>query len=270
MSPIRIACQTYTWEMLGDEWTGKVTDLLDWIADAGYAGIEITNNMIGEFYDRPDDFAGELARRHLALAAFAYSSPSGFTDPQHWEEDLAGARRSLEFLRRFPEPRLGLGGASHPSRENARQKLDQAILFYNEVGHMAAPLDISVNVHPHSHHGSLLESADEYSYLLEGLDPQFVSFGPDTGHIVRGGQDLLACLRTHLGRITHLHVKDATATGQWVVLGQGVCNYPAVMALLESVHYDGWVVAEEESEAARQDGVTAIRQNRAYLHSIGY
>ena len=46
MSRIRIACQTYTWEMLGDVWQGRVTDLLDWIADAGYPGIEITNTIL--------------------------------------------------------------------------------------------------------------------------------------------------------------------------------------------------------------------------------
>jgi len=270
MSRIRVACQTYTWEMLGDGWRGRVTDLLDWIADAGYAGVEITNNMIGEFYDRPDDFAAELRKRNLELAAFAYSTPSGFTDPDRWDSDLAGARRAIEFLSHFPNPRLGLGGAAHPSRENAVDKPNRAIRFYNEVGRMAAPAGISVNVHPHSHHGSLLESAEEYRYLLDHLDPSYVSLGPDTGHIVRGGQDLLSCLRAHLPRITHLHLKDVTGTGEWAALGEGICDFPAVMELLESAGYDGWVVAEEESEAARRDGIAAIRRNRAYLRSIGY
>ena len=68
MSMKRIACQTYTWEMLGDSWQGKVSDILDWIVDAGYDGIEITNNMIGEFYDRPEDFANELSKRDMELA----------------------------------------------------------------------------------------------------------------------------------------------------------------------------------------------------------
>ena len=270
MSPIRVACQTYTWEMLGDAWHGKVTDILDWIAAAGYAGIEITNNMIGAYYDRPEEFAAELQKRNLELAAFAYSSASGFTDPDRWEADIAGAQRTIEFLRHFPTPRLGLGGAANPSRQNARGKLDQAIKLYNEVGRLGAAAGVSVNVHPHSHHGSLLESAEEYQYLLDHLDPETVSFGPDTGHIVRGGQELLACLRTYMPRITHLHLKDATKAREWVALGDGICDFPAVMALLEESGYDGWLVAEEESEEARQDGIAAIRKNRAYLRSIGY
>jgi inosose dehydratase len=270
MGQIHVACQTYTWEMLGDKWNGRVDDILDWIGDAGYDGIEITNNMIREYEGRTREFAVALSQRHLRLAAFAYSAGSGFTDASRWEADLAGARRAIGFLRHFPESRLGLGGASNPTRDAARTKLDQAIRFYNEVGHIAGEFGISANVHPHSHFGSLLESADEYQYLLDHLDPQCVSFGPDTGHIVRGGQDLLTCLRTHLPRITHLHLKDATAAREWVGLGEGICNFKAVMALLESSGYSGWVVAEEESEAARRDGVGAIRRNRAYLHTIGY
>ena len=132
MSSIKVGCQTYTWEMLGADWKGKVTDLLDWVAEAGYAGIEITNSMIGEYYDQPDLFTAELAKRNLRLAAFAYAT-TGFTDPDRWEEDIAGARHAIEFLRHFPEPRLGLGGAAHPSSENPWGKLDQAIRFYNEA-----------------------------------------------------------------------------------------------------------------------------------------
>jgi sugar phosphate isomerase/epimerase len=269
MSAIQVACQTYTWEMLGADWGGKVTDLLDYVAEAGYEGIEITNSMIGEFYDQPEKFAYELAMRDLKLAAFAYAT-TGFTDPERWEQDMAGARRALEFLHYFADPRLGLGGAAHPSGQNARAKLDQAIRFYNEVGHMGADLGISVNVHPHSHHGSLLENVEAYAYLMDGLDARYVSLGPDTGHIVRGGQDLMACLGSYISRITHLHLKDVTASGEWVALGEGICDFPAIMALLESVGYEGWIVGEEESDEARQDGLAAIRKNRSYLRGIGY
>jgi sugar phosphate isomerase/epimerase len=115
-----------------------------------------------------------------------------------------------------------------------------------------------------------LESVEEYQYLLDNLDPRYVSFGPDTGHIVRGGQDLLTCLKAHLPRITHLHFKDADASRHWQPLGDGVVDFAAVLALLESANYSGWVVGEEESELARQDGLAAIKHNRAYLRRLGY
>jgi len=269
MTHIRVACQTYTWEMLGPAWRGQVTDLLDWVAQAGYEGIEITNTMIGEFAARPVAFAQALQERHLQLAAFAYAT-TGFTDPARWEEDLAGARRALDFLRHFPKTCLGLGGAASPQPDPERRRLDQAIAFYNEVGRLGLAAGVPVNVHPHSHYGSLLESAADYTYLMQRLDSQALSLGPDTGHVVRGGQDLNTCLRTWMPRITHLHLKDVTAQGAWTTLGQGACDFPTVFRLLEEAHYMGWVVAEEESEVARQDGLAAVHANRAYLRTLGY
>jgi len=267
---IKVACQTYTWEMLGDQWQGKVTDILDWVCDAGYHGIEITNTMIKEFYDKPNDFAVELKKRDLELSAFAYATPTGFTDPDLWGEYMSGAIKAMNFLKHFPNPKLGLGGAANPSRENALLKLDQAIKFYNKVGQLGTALGISVNVHPHSHHGSLLESDMEYQYLLDRLDPIYISFGPDTGHIIRGGQDLMTCLKKHIHRITHLHLKDVDSNRNWKPLGEGICDFPSVFDLLNSVGYDGWVVAEEESDFARQDGISAIKANRSYLQLLGF
>jgi sugar phosphate isomerase/epimerase len=256
--------------MLGDAWQGKVTDILDWVAEAGYEGIEITNTMIREFADRPEDFAAELKARGLELAAFAYARPSGFTDPDVEAEDMEGAKQAVEFIYHFPQAQLALAGAASPSREDAHAKLDRAINFYNQVGYYANAQLVRVNVHPHSHYGSLLETADEYQRLVDGLARCCVNFGPDTGHIVRGGQDLLTCLRTHIGRITHLHLKDANAGREWVPLGEGLCDFPGVFRILEEADYSGWVVAEEESPFARQDGRAAIRRNREYLKSIGY
>ena len=43
----KIGCQTFTWEMLGNDWTGTPDDLVTAISKAGYSGIEITDTMIG-------------------------------------------------------------------------------------------------------------------------------------------------------------------------------------------------------------------------------
>ena len=51
------------------------------IADGGYAGIEITDTMIGRYADRPAEFAAALEKHGLTLVAFACGSDSGFTEP---------------------------------------------------------------------------------------------------------------------------------------------------------------------------------------------
>ena len=107
------------------------------------------------------------------------------------------------------------------------RKIGLAAEFYNEVGRRGRRIGVDVAFHPHSHHGSILESRGEYDKVMALTDPDLVKWNPDTGHIVRGGQNLLDTLSAYGGRIRHVHLKDANAANEWVALGKGVCDIPA-------------------------------------------
>jgi inosose dehydratase len=262
----RIGCQTYTWEMLGASWHGSPDDIMDAVSEAGYDGIEFSNVMIGGYAQAPDRLAAALAQRGLKLAAFAYSS-TGFTDQGRYEGDLAGAERALVFCREMGVP-LCLGGAAAPSREDYDRLIAQAIRFYRAVAERGGAMGITVCVHPHSHFGSLLETAAEYDALLDATADAGLMFNPDAGHIVRGGQDLMTCLRRHRPRIAHVHIKDVDENGKWLPLGAGRIPWRELVGFLRETGYPGWIVAEEESAAAHVDQVTAICTNRAYLRAL--
>ncbi len=68
----------------------------------------------------------------------------------------------------------------------------------------------------------------------------------------------------------HVHCKDVDAGGRWQPMGKGVCDFPRLFEWLGSQGYQGWVISEEESEIVLTDVQSAIRQNRAYLRSLGY
>jgi len=268
---LRVGCQTYTWEMRGDQWNGAVDDILTAVADAGYAGIEITTTMIREYADVPAEFANALQARGLSLAAFAYASPTGFTDAAARAGELAGAERALSFVAAFPGAPLCLGGASSPDRSQLDHKIGLAADFYNEVGRRGAKAGVDVAFHPHSHHGSLFESRAEYDLIMTRTDPAVVKWNPDTGHIVRGGQKLLDTLSCYASRILHVHLKDADADNKWQALGKGICGIGPVLDLLDKqIGYSGWIVGEEESVDAWADPEGAIDWNRKYLKSLGY
>lgn len=267
---LKVGCQTYTWEMLGPSWRGSVDGILDAVAGAGYGGIEITNSMIREYADRPKDFAKAIERRGLSLAAFAYASPAGLTDPAARAGEIEGAAAALQFVANFPDPVLALGGASSPDRSGLDRKIGLAADFYNEIGRLAQKAGVRAAFHPHSHHGSIFETRDEYERIMKLTNPELVGWNPDTGHIVRGGQDLLDTLRTFASRIVHVHLKDADAGNNWQPLGKGICNIPSVLNFLErDIGYRGWVVGEEKSAEAHLDQIAAIRWNRDYLKSLG-
>lgn len=266
---IYIGCQTCSWEMRGDDWTRPVDEILDAIAEAGYQGLEITNFMLREYAQRPDEFARALDERGLMLAAFNYSR-AGFTDPAAGDSDLAGAYQALDFVANFPCRLLGVGGPANPTRQDYDVKMNNAVEFYAGVVNRARQRDVRVAVHPHSHHKSLVETAAEYDRLLAATENIGLQFNPDSGHITRGDQDFIQCLRRHLPRVVHVHTKDVDEEGQWQPLGRGICDFRAMFELLAATGYDGWVIAEEESQLAWEDPVAAIVHNREYLRELGY
>lgn len=266
---IGVACQTFTWEMLGPAWRGTADDLVAAIAAGGYGGIEITDNMIGAYFDRPADFAARLADAGLTLVAFACASPSGFTEPAALAADLAHADRAIAFARAAPGAIVSFGSATIVSPGERSHKFDAAARFYTEAAERAAAAGVPVAVHPSSHHNTLLFSRADYDALFARLDPALVGWVPDTGHILRGGQDMMDTLTTYRDRIRTIHLKDVDATGTWRMLGEGLCDTSAVLDLARSApHFNGWVILEEESDVARADPAAAVRRNRETLRRL--
>ena len=256
---MKLGCQTYTWEMRLAERPTSLWAMFDAIAAAGYDGVEFTTVTGAEWLREPARVKEELKGRGLQLAAVA-AVGHGFTDPDDLTEDLATVQTVVRLLHHFPGAVLALAGAAHPDTGHWRLHLDHAIRFYRVCHHTAADLGVPCAVHPHSHHGSLLETQEQYDYLFEHL-PEGAGWCPDTGHILRGGQDLFACLDRYAPRIAYLHLKDVDAAGEWQPLGQGVVDLPKLIGRLRARGFDGWLVAEEESAFAREDPVRAITEN---------
>ncbi len=266
--PLKVGCQTFTWEMLGERWRGTADDLLDAIAGAGYAGIEITDTMIGGYEGQPEAFAKALAARDLTLVAYACGSRSGFTEAAALAEDLRMAERAIGFARAFPDAHVSFGSATLMSAGPRAVKFVTAARFYNGAAELGLKAGVPVAVHPSSHHDTLLFTREDYDELFARLDPG-VGWVPDTGHILRGGQDILDTLRTYRDRIRYLHLKDVDAAGHWQMLGQGLCDTTAVVdAVRAAPAFNGWLVLEEESEAAARDPAAAVATNRATMRQF--
>jgi sugar phosphate isomerase/epimerase len=267
---IRVGCQTYTWEMLGKSFLGSVDTIMDLVSETGYEGIEISNTMINHYYDEPDRLKDALNIRNLVLAAFAYASPNGFSDPSHWQKEMNGAMKAISFVRRFPGTLLALGGGASADRNNYEEKITNVIRFYREVSSLCSKEGIQVTFHPHSHSGSLIESENEYNHVLHSTEDILLGFNPDTGHIIRSGNDAVNLIKRYIQRVIHIHMKDVDIEKHWQPMGKGTIDFSSLIHLLEHSGYDGWIICEEESEGAFKDQFNAIKTNRDYLRSLGY
>ena len=265
---LQLGCQTFTWEMLGASWTGGPDDLVRAIADGGYAGIEITNTMIGSYAGRVADFARRLDEAGLALVSFAFGSDSGFTEKGQIPADLEAARRWTDFAAHFPGALVSMGSATIMSEGTRGDKFGVAADIYNRAAEIGRATGVAVAVHPSSHHNTLLFSRADYDQIFALLDPQ-VGWVPDTGHILRGGQSIDDTLAAHRNRVRYVHLKDVDAQGNWAMLGKGSCDVSAVISSVwQAPHFNGWIVVEEESETAASDPAAAVRTNLETLRRL--
>ncbi|HET9070188.1 MAG TPA: sugar phosphate isomerase/epimerase [Amaricoccus sp.] len=266
---LKVGCQTYTWEMLGDAWQGGPDDLLAAVAAGGYAGIEITDTMIGAYADAPAGFARALASHGLDLVAFTFASPTGFTRADALAADLEAAARRIDFTARFPGAAAVIGSPTVTTDDPRDDLFPVAADFCNRAAEIGRAAGVPVAIHPSSHHRTLLLDPADYERLFALLDPD-VGWVPDTGHLLRGGHDLAGALVRWRERIRYLHLKDVDAAGRWAMLGTGACDISAVIAGVRAAPgFTGWLVLEEESEAAAADPSGAVRTNRATLRRLG-
>lgn len=264
---IKLGCQTFTWEMLGSNWTGAVEDIVGAVADAGYAGIEMSNVVLGDCARNPATFRDLLASRDLDLVAYAFSVPSGFTDRMRAAEDKELIAQATEFLTYFPGAMLSLGSPTVTGGAvGDLEAIDIAATIFNHAGAAARQKGVEVAFHPSSHRGSVLVNRDQYDRMMRATDPALIGWVPDTGHLLRGGHDIRATLSRFRDRIAYLHLKDADSDGRWTMMGQGTCGIAGVVShLVEQLDFQGWIVAEEEALEARGNPADAVRADRHYL-----
>ena len=75
-----------------------------------------------------------------------------------------------------------------------------------------------------------------------------------------GGDDPAALIRAHADRIHYIHIKDVDLeNGEFVPLGQGALDLPAVMDALDAIGYDGWITVELD---AWPDPLEGAQRNR--------
>ena len=262
---LKFGCQTFTWEMLGARWTGGPDDLIRAVADGGYAGIEITDTMIGAFAGRPAAFGQRLADAGLQLISFAFGSASGFAEPDRIPAELEAARLWVDYAAHVPGALVSMGSATVMSGGACDGKFGVAAEIYNLGTEIGRTMGVTVAVYSLSHPNTLLSSRADHDRIF-GLLDRNVGWVPDTGHILRGGQATQATLAAHRDRIRYVHLKDVDAAGNRAMLGDGVCDVAAVTAAVGTApNFIGWIVVEEESQTAAVDPATAVRANLATL-----
>ena len=266
MSDIRFGCQTYTWQMSYEQYADRLDHIAGVVTDSDFTGIEAEVCMLGRYHSNPEELHGVLDVRGLTLAALCLVCD--WAGPRETESERIEADHTVAWLGSFPGALLVLCQMPGTDRKRLSERQRNCIACCNEISRRAADTGIVTAFHPNSPAGSVFRTAEDYAYLLEHLDPAFVGFAPDAGHIAKGGMDPTEIFRTYRSLIRHVHYKDMTPDGIWTEMGTGSIDFSTITANLRETGYSGWIMIEDESPRAENDPDGVTRRNGRYVREM--
>lgn len=297
---MRVANAPCSWGVLefeDAERSAPFARVLDEIAATGYAGTELGD--WGFMPSDPEALNGELAERKLAmLGAFV---PVLLADPGAHAAGAETAVRTARLLAATGGSRAVVVLADDSGRHPGRTARTGRIIREDSLAPAEWEVfargcdDIARQVRDatglrtvfHPHCAGFIETPWEVDELMARTDPALVGLCFDTGHLMFGGADPVAVLRTHRDRIRHVHFKDfdpavftrtrgeswnystSIRHGIFCELGRGAVDFPAVLRELRAAGYDDWIVVEQDVLPGMGSPADSARRNREYLRSIG-
>lgn len=265
MEKIRIGCETYTWQMPGEQYKNKLEHILKVTSKAGFESIEPDTSFMGRFSD-PVLMQEVLHKYNLELSVLCLAED--WQHPQETESEKVRADQWIQFLHHFPDTILLLVQKPGKDRENLEQRQQNLLKCVNQVANRAANKGIISSYHPNSPAGSIYRTEEDYKILLNGLDSKVIQYTPDVGHIAKGGMDPLKIIRQYRELVNCVHYKDMYQDGRWAPMGGGIIDFEGITRELKNTEFEGWIIVEDECDEAIADPDSVTLADGVYIKNV--
>jgi inosose dehydratase len=235
---IRLGCAAMTW---GDNATNAIID----IAADGFAGIQLRAPTLDQYPD-PHALRDLLAQHKLTFVALSSGSTS--LDPAVRAQQLETHVEHARYVHEAGGLYLQLISATtKPGQTFTADQYKLQGEIFTEIGKRIA--DYGIKLGFHNHMNSVGQPPEAVEAILAASDSNYVYLLLDVAHYLQGGGDPVAAIHKHSKRILFMHFKDVknsdNANGyEWVELGRGRVDFPAILAALHEIHFRGWGVVE--------------------------
>lgn len=265
MPKIRLACETYTWQMPGEQYKGRLEHIMEVASRAGYTGIEPDASFLHHLSD-PALMKQALQKYALELAVFVYVED--WLHPTETAGERKRADEWIKFMEHFSDTIFLLVQMPGKDRNNLAERQRNLLSCVNAIAKRAADRGIICSYHPNSPEGSVYRTEEDYKILLNGLDRSVIKYTPDLGHIARGGMDPLTIVKQYHELVNCVHFKDMHADGTWAPMGEGVIDFVGTTSYLKSIGFEGWIVVEDECDQAITDPDSVAMQDGLYNKKV--
>ena len=150
-----------------------------------------------------------------------------------------------------------------PEEERTPDKYRALADLLNERGAEAKAAGKMVGYHNHEFEFVEQDGTTGYDILLERTDPELVTMELDFYWVAEAGKDPLEIFKRAPGRFTSCHVKDRSADGKMVSVGDGVIDFKTLLPLAEEAGIERFYVEHDNPE----DPLTSIGRGFAHLMS---
>lgn len=227
-------------------WGDNIEGAIKEIASLGFTGIQLRANAFTKWGQKPEELKKMLDDAKLELVMF--SSGNADINTGNDEAEINKHVVNAKFVKALGGKRMQVTNSSRPKTGDVtNENLVKYAKLLTEVGKRTAAVGIETTYH--NHMGQLGQTPQEVDTILQNTDPKSVGFLLDVAHYLQGGGDPAAAVHTYKDRIKMLHIKDVKNTDtnsgyQFVELGQGRLDFPAVFNALNAINYRGYAVVE--------------------------
>ncbi len=273
--PFRVGHATTT-HLYQEKSTASFWKAVEELSALGFRGTE-ADDMIAHLSDtygeRISEFRERMEQHQITLPVLYHVVPEDFATRDR-ETLIAGLMKVGKFIRDVGGGIFNLSGPDPVPAGDRVEHIRALAQLGNDLGHrLQQEYGVRLGYHPES--GGLLVGREHVGVLMDEARPEAFAFCPDSGHLTAMNCDVMEVFRTYRSRIIHMHANDydhnlevpgSAETGRkggFVVLGEGVVDFPALASFLAETGYQGWFMIE--LDPPRTEPLQDSRANLAYV-----
>ncbi len=189
--------------------------------------------------------------------------PSAGFMPDDWFKDINKIIDQIGVL----EPKYALIGWITPENRTMPGLMKQ-VEAWNGFGQKTKKAGANLLYHNHDFEfGKVDGDKTIQDVLLQNTDPNYVNFEMDMHWVVHGGADIIDFLTRYPGRFKTCHIKDRTADGKMVNVGEGVINWKTAIAKASEVGVEYYFVEHDDPVPPVE---LAVAKSYTYLRDLRF
>lgn len=238
-------------------WGDNVDQAINEISELGFRGIQIRRADYEKYAGRVSEFKEILAARKLTVVSISTGNVT--IKPETEKQELEDRLKMAKWMK-------DIGGLYLQATDGVRAKVGVNDLDdFKKLGRRLTEIgkrtfgEHGIKLGFHNHMNNLGERREEFDRIMEATDPKHLWALLDIAHMQAAGGDPVKLTRDYINRLIYPHFKDvvihpsgpASLDGKppqpkydFVELGQGRVNIPAVLQIMKDYRFKGWIIIE--------------------------